>query len=448
MPIRPVNLTGKPAAQPIDLQTRQAQEALAQEMALQLIGSAIQPAIPAFSTGKYMVPNYGEAIAKVANAYLGNKRLRESEARQQSVADENVRRLDTGMRQYMMDRFGTERQIPNDPFAVDAGEPATVNVGQKGNLVKAIAGLLSSQHPQLMAMGAEELKNMPNPKEMLQYGDKFAPEALAAFSQSPGNPELLKSRPTTSVEGGIATTKDETGVIKTQPVQKFGAPYQESPGGPTLQKEDVTGKVSQVSGQFGNVTPQADLAKHLGAASVKQLEEGRKGYTENIGKLGSIVQIKEDMANIPEDKFGALATFRNYVNKLAELAGAEKLPDTAGIEQVHSSLGRLLLKDVRALAPVTQTDVSMIQTIVGSEGMTKRSLAKVMDILENATHRDMKTYTEMVKSFPVPRELGWSEAQFREHWIPSFSTAPVPGNKNPYAGMTDEELMGVIRGKR
>lgn len=445
MPVTNVNLVGPTPQQPYDIQAEQAKLALAQKLAQALIDQSIEPKKPGFLTGEgrlaRYVPNYGDPVSDIASALIGKQRLGDVQDKQAALAKELAGREAEGFTQYMRTMRGSE------PEELPAGEQGPPAPGKAPDFVGAITQALSSGLPGLQKVGATAAGKLLNPEDLLKYGEQFDPKSVAEYYRT-YDPSVLKPRGKVTVEGGTAVSTQGEKVLGVTPVEHYGPVVEQAPG-IVGQKKEETGKV-----QFAPTgTVPAKLEEQLNAADLKTLEKGREGYTLSISALSNLNQLRADMAKIPADKFGSFSGLRNEMNKLIELFGGTKLAETAGIEQVQARTGEFLLDRIKALYPVTDKDITIMKGILGSEGMTKRSLEKVVQYAQSRVEREMSQHTEFVKNFQLPQNV--NRDQFERRYLPSFKINTMEDTERLKAvsspddlrNMSDEELKKRIYGR-
>ena len=181
----------------------------------------------------------------------------------------------------------------------------------------------------------------------------------------------------------------------------------------------------------GNVTPATHTQNKLADTEIAQIQKGFEAYQQSKANLATIAQVETELKAIPDDKFGTLASFRNSFSRLNEMLGGKPLQPTSGIEAIRSGMGQLVLQDARKLAPVTENDVAMLQQIIGSEGLTKRSLQKVLEVTAAANARAMKAHRDFVES--VQGRAGYPDDMVKT-WAPDFSVTALPPGAPPKGG--------------
>ena len=425
MAVKDIALVRAASQSPIDLQAAALNAAQQQELARALLAKSLEDAPPVFHTapGNQFgtdIPNFMSPISKIANAYYGNKQMREANEAANMVALETNRRRRGELDSISNALFGkmVEGERPSEEYGGGPG------IGQQipPDYREAVRIAQSSNDPAIQGTGLKLMEGVPTPKDLLKEADKLDPSSLRALQGSQNIADVAPAAKST-IADGVAVKTQGGNVVGTTAVNKYR--QETGSSGQPLSVNVDTGEAKGL-GSFGNQTPEADLTKGINTDMVKTLTEGRKGYVDNAERLVKIGQIRSDLATTPEDKFGSFAPFRNEINKFTELLGAQKKGDTAQVEKLQANLSSMVLDKIRLLAPVTEQDIAFVQQVVGTVGMTKRGLEMIMDRLEQATTRDMSRHENMIKDFPVPPQI--SRESFNKHYIPYFSStaAPIP----------------------
>ena len=437
MPLNNINLMGPNPAQPFDIQTQQAMLAQQMQIADAMIAAGLHPNNPVIRTAAGNpfgrdVANFGDPIARVMQSIIGNKMQNEVMGQQSGLAQELQRRTQADISTVMEHLTGGPSEPGVGPPTPE-GVPPPDMPGRPPNFAAGVQSALGSSVPGVRAIGTKLVGDMPSPKDFLQYGKNFAPQALGAFNQNPSDPTVLAGRPEVQVADNMMIRKQDGTAKILGPAQTFRVDKEAIPGLP-LNMSKQTGEAKGLSG--GTTTPPAKIEEMLGAENVKLLGEGRKAYIEDIGRMQNISQIRSTLEGISPEKFGAMADFRNFMNKIAEVVGAKPLSETSNMENLRSEAGKLVLEKIRLLAPVDRTDVKTVQDIVGTEGLTKRGFQQVMAVLEQATARSMARHEAFVKDFPLPQGSSMNRESLTRMYAPAFSTEalPTPGVITPTGG--------------
>lgn len=408
-----VSLMGKNPDQPFDLQAEQARLQLAQKLSEALLMEGLSSSSPTIDAGGGVrMANWSDPLGKAIQAMAGQSRLRGVQDQQADLTRRYNQQFSDKSSEYMRLRTG----------GGEGGMPG------KPNPIAAITYALQSNDPTLKAIAQKDIEALPGGVDWLKNGSHFAPGALEQFAQS-GNPGELAGRPTLSINNDVGTKVQDGNILGTQPTQTFGAIQREPVTGIAVQPSDQTGKLTPMSG--GNVTPATHTQNKLADTEIAQIQKGFEAYQQSKTNLATIAQVETELKAIPDDKFGTLASFRNSFSRLNEMLGGKPLQPTSGIEAIRSGMGQLVLQDARKLAPVTENDVAMLQQIIGSEGLTKRSLQKVLEVTAAANARAMKAHRDFVES--VQGRAGYPDDMVKT-WAPDFSVTALPPGAPPQGG--------------
>lgn len=445
MSLNNVNFMKPNTGAPLDIQTQQAMLAQEQLIAQALISRGMQDQSPVVHTGggnqfARDIPNFGGPIGNWIDRKQGQEQMADVNRRQGELANETQRIRQSDIADALMARQGMPGIAGGPEDGGHAAVPADYN--------KYVKILMNSRSPELQKMGVEALKGIPTPEKILENANKSSAPGLAEFNRTL-DPATLESRPTAHIQNNMATVTGDKGIITNQPTQTFTT-KEVAPGLPAA-VSDATGQATGIAG--GTTTPPAKISEMLGGSMVKQLEEGKKDYLENTTRAQTIGQIRSQLSAIPEDAFGTASGFRNSMAKVGELLGGKKLSETADMQVLATETGKLVLEQVRKLAPVTEEDVKLMQKIVADQGMSKRALEQVMDIADAATQRAMNRHRATVSAFPIPEGSGVTREALEQTYAPPFTTAsPLPpigalGGGNKYKDMTTDDILKGLRGQ-
>lgn len=296
MALNNVNLMGPQVGQPIDLQTQQAQLAIAQKMAEMLMQSGMSGGgQPAINTGQFVVPNYGDPLANAFNAWAGHRSLTRTQEKQAALAKELQARDTATTGDYLGARFGKET-LSSDQTG-GTGDPGGVGTGTVHpaipNLIRAIQIAQSSGIPAWQAQAKKDIQDLPAPSDFLKAGQHFDPGGMQQFSTSL-NPKDLAGRPQVHIEGDLATTTQDGRIVGTpQPTQTY-TQGRDPVTGALLQTASGTGKQAQVSSPFGDQTPAKKTFATAGTeAAIDELKAGKDELKKAANMLPVIAQIPD-----------------------------------------------------------------------------------------------------------------------------------------------------------
>ena len=425
--VKPVALT---AGAPVDLQAQQASYAQQLAIAQALIAKSMEDHSPVIRTAagnpfSRDVPNIGDPVADVARAFMGAKQRDEANAGLSRVAAETDRITKEDMGKILAARMGIE-EGQGPPTA--EGEYPPPQLGRP-NFFKAADIARTSRSPAVNAYHMKLMEQIPNPEEVMKIAPQLDSASLAQYLQT-GDPSVLKGRGKVEIKDNIATSTQDENVLGTRPVQQFET-KEVMPGLPASVSKD-TNEAKGIGG--GTTTPPAKFEEQYTAMLTKDLPEAKQQYIQNMEKLQSVAQVREQLKNIPDNALGTAASLRNSFGRFTEMVsgGQYKLPATDKMETLHASLGQFLLQDIRKVAPVTKDDIKVIQEIVGTEGYTKRGLEKIMDVVEASTARAMEMHRSNMKEMPLPQNI--TREQHMKMFAPDFSIKPISAGGEPTSG--------------
>lgn len=420
MPLKNVNLTARNPAQPYDLQAQQMSLAQQAAIADALIAQSLQQSSPIIRTGAGNlfgsdIPNIGDPIAKVVQAIIGKKKREEANAGLNELNLETQRRTGEELDAITRRQFGGVEPSGMPPTE---GQPDTMRM--PSDPVGAVRLAQQATTPRGQALGVDIRKGFISPEEGLKAAQHFDPEALAEAMRTQ-NLGALVGRGKVTVEGDKAIMTRDGKVTGVQPVDRFTDLETDPETGLPVSKSLVTNKQFPATG--GNVS--TTRAKEIKDAETTfaELKKGREDYNKNTSTLSHIAQAEYELSRLPEGKLGIFSWFRNNVSKFGEAIGLEKLESTGGLEALHAALGNLTLEKVRALAPVTQTDVDMMRSIAGSESNTKRALEQILLIAAKAAARELSFHRDFVRN-SAP-DLSQNPDAFLQKWAPDFRVGPA-----------------------
>lgn len=426
MGIQNVNLFKPPGGAPLDIGARQ--QALTQEQAIAaaLIAQSMkeQPGTHTVAAGNPFggqVPNWGDPLSSIIENYQGKKELEELNKKQAALAEETQRTTQQDIAHALALREGIGGMAPG------SGEepPAAPIPGNYNSYVKALVG---STVPEVRKLGEKAVEKMITPQDLAQYSDKYTTGGLDTAAKT-GRFDTLKTKPKIETfEGASRALDTDTGlpISAPQAINEYN-PMALNSLGIATQTSKVTGRET-APGPQGDVTTQKTFENLDAAAQIKLVEAGVKVWEQNQSNLATISQAREEMKQIPEQEFGFFGPAKTVIGKVGEALGFQGLTSTSSKESLEAVLGNLTLQKVRALAPVTEQDLIEIKKIIGSTGMTKRSMERVMDIMQNATEAEMKRHVNQVKTVA---ERSSNPDQFLRAYTPEYHPSVTPAAEPP-----------------
>lgn len=403
-------LIGKPLTLPYDIQTEAAKLAQRRKIADLLAAQGMRSTSPVIQVGDTVLPNWGDAISKIANAYFASQMQKSAREDETKLAQETQRQTREGMQKFLTGMYGTPGGEAVGPPEEGKGPPMYAGYAPtRADQIRAIAEAQVSNLQGVRELGTEAYKNMMKGqigvKELLEYGSKYGNEAMQALAQQQGVqlPAMgLPSRPEVKFEKGMAvTTQDGKVVGAPQPVVSYEAPQPAVGGLPPMQVQKGTGEAHGLSG--GNITPpdvkvKTALEEALGAGAVRQLETGKTQAQDALQGLKAVAKARSLVQGLDPTALGTFSNLRLAANKAIEGLGGKALPETASVQELNGALGQVLIGSIRALAPVTKEDVVQMQAILGSTTNTKQALEGMLAYMENKYGTTLSQHQEMVES--------------------------------------------------
>lgn len=268
---------------------------------------------------------------------------------------------------------------------------------------KAIADLMSSNHPMLRAFAsAQEKGRLEQEKLAAEQKQKGAEEQgrsvreAAQRAAAAGNPQLAQEILST---GKIPTTPFTRTTI---PPEEVTIPDPNNPGKVLKawrETDPVTGKITMrpmTGGQ--SITVENRMA---GTEKAIDLEAERKELTdrqEKAQKAQKGLASSQRVRNLLRDgaTAGGFTTPVQTARKFASLFGMN-IPATGFTDELKSELSRRMVADVNLLGrQPTDKDAEIMQSIVGSIDTDPRALAKLSAYLEASAIKDIDDFGSFV----------------------------------------------------
>lgn len=424
MPLKNINLTGNPA-QPYDLQSRQMSLAQQTAIANALIEQSMERTSPVIRTGVGNqfgsdIPNIGDPIAQVVQAIMGKRKLEEANAGMNELNLETHRRSQQEIGDILGARFGRMQPplLPND----DEGN-RNPPVQGKGSTMRALQLASQATTPAGKAMFADLNKGLLSNEEAYRNIDKLDPASVQTALLSQDLSDVRHKIELKESEGAVRPYQGGAPLGPATPINTFRLDKDQIPGLP-LAVSEVTGQPKGIAG--GTTSPPAKYQEQYTAELMKQFGERKKQYDADIGDMQNYAQIQEQIRNIPAEKFGTVAEFRNWANKAAEVLGGAKMPNTDNMEVLQAAAGKMVIDNIHKFAPASDKDVVRLSTTLGNEGFTKRALEQVVSIAEQRTARRIETHQKTMKEVPIPNDI--TREQHLQLFAPPYSIQPLPAS--------------------
>jgi hypothetical protein len=348
----------------------------------------------------------GQALAKVATAYLLAKNAKELAGEEATNRDQYQQALQGELGSYITTRDGSgpqEMQGPLEPGQEDVPRPMLP--GSPGNPREAVVRAMASQFPELQAIGKAEFgglkKDQMTAKDMAGLAEKFTPQSITAYAQS-GNPSVLRLLPKQHVVANSIVNADQYGEQKPTEQGYFGETFgpDERVNGEVIQRDTRSGKAHQVA-----VRPPSSTVNVIPPAQKVGLEELAKKYAANVAKMGETAQESRKFVGMI-DQLGKLTDAGTYsgplsdaavwVNRLASSAGipvdASKLSNSESYASVASEAAQRLIGQFGGNRGLTATEAEQIKQIVPQLQSSPQARYQMSQILRGVAERNMSDY--------------------------------------------------------
>lgn len=257
-----------------------------------------------------------EALAKVAQAYMGTTGVQSINDQQRDLSNRYRGDLKSGVSDFINGISAQPGTVTpevqgNNPSAYVPPQTMTGDDAQHAKMT-AILNAIGSNHPVLQGIGTSYLstlnKDHMTEKDWLALADKFDPESVVA-AQRTGNSALLKPKATQHVVGNQLVETTGKGTPATQVFdgrESYGpvVPLAQGPNGPIIgQLDKATGKAAF-----------APAGTHV-AVTATATSKGEGKFLETLGE-GSA----NDLIKVKQAKHDAEQTIAS-MNKLEQLDG-------------------------------------------------------------------------------------------------------------------------------
>lgn len=319
-----VNLMGPNPAQPMDIQTAQAQLQLQQQIAQALLASGMSPT-SMLDTGLVKSANWGDALGKMAEVYFGRKALDQIGGAQQGLAQEQLSRTSQGITdllQSMNSHVTTDEQ--GNPVSVQPADPLGgiaraygTGVGDVKDIAKALLSTGAAMAPKINELKAELSKyytkdsienavgmgsnqfGMPFPSvdmhklvRMPAVTEARGPTAsLSSYDPEVGPvagpaQQVPPNEPTSGPPRNIGTTS------LAPPPQPLVMPGEKDPRTQQVNTLTVPARVNVVTNQMEPVPEAANLpAAHEATALQKELQANYNHLNDAVAYIPRLTQV-------------------------------------------------------------------------------------------------------------------------------------------------------------
>lgn len=366
------SLLGANPQQPFDLQTEQARLALAQKIAQEMLMQSLGSTDPTVDSGagvRSLNPNVGMNMLK---GMMARGQLDSVNSSQREIARALLEAQAQQTGQYMDLRTG----------------------GKFNEAVKLAAG---SSLPYMQGLAQKDIQGMLDPKDLIQYGDKWTGQSLSRFAQS-NDPNKLRAMPKGQNANGMTWTEVEgrRDSSTDHPIVTYDPARIDLKLNTLAQRNQQTGQ--ETLSTYGDVTPERSQTGKMVDFDLKQLGDSMAAFRENNQQMRMIDAAYKSIEQLPADQMGTFADARNAVQRFVETLGGKKMAGTPKMEELQSALDQLALEKVGPLRPVTDLDFQKVRQIVGSPNLTKQGLIQALEIVKNSLAQQRLQHERTVKA--------------------------------------------------
>ena len=403
-------LAGKKQDLPFDLQTEEAQLAIQQAIAMELLKQGMEPKAPVLSVGGYPVGNWANITAAGEQMYNAKKQLTDVATRQGALAGQYNKQLAEALLNYSNIRFGrppTYQETPDaggaqqaeGPGGADVGGPAAresafkmMQPGVRPDLVGAIKFAAGSRLPALQAIGAADIKEAPGGKEYLQYAKEYGGPGLGRFAATL-DPTQLTPMPQYHQAGDVGVTTVGGVPVGSTPTETWNPMTLDPNTQLPIRVSQQTGKTEAVSQNYPT-----NVTTGWAAQSTKMVEESLKDAKLANEAIRGISQIEADLQNIPPGALGAVSDSKLFVDKLVETLGGKPIKWTPDLENVKGQFKQIMAQKIRLFAPVADKDVEIALSMIGGD-FTKDGMAKMLSYLKQQSEGALANHQQLVEAY-------------------------------------------------
>ena len=416
-------------------------------------------------TGGDRGSSIGQALAKIATAYLLHKRggqLAQEEA-------SNRQAYGAGLQSALANHLTMRDGAPGQTFSTEEARNLMENdiaPGPKAEPVKAdprraAISAMASQFPELQAIGRTEYgglqKEQINPLDLLKL-EGFDPKSKVLAALGGGVGSLEGKREYRDANGQIfAIGPDGTPQRVADARDKFGPT--KLVNGEAVQFAEGTGKAHQVATR----PPQTNV-NVIPPAQKVGLEELAKKYAQNVAEMGQAAQSAQRLSGALAQmgKLSEAGTFEGpladpaiFLNRLAANAGVpvdrNKLANSETYASTASEAVQRLVGQFGGNRGVTKEEAAVIAQIVPQLQSSVQARAQMTQILQSVAQRQMEGYQKAHQNYirfvqtqdpsQIDPTLYGSQMPFDQ------PVAPQPGAGQPGGGGV-MELSDYLRSRK
>jgi hypothetical protein len=406
-------LMGKPNELSYDTQTDQSSLQRKKLLIKKLMDAAMQQDSPLIDTGAFKVANWAAPLGKLVQAGFSAAALSGLDKEEADVAAKNAEIDKSAGDEYDKLKSGYTKDMNPVNFDDDGNRLPGAEVNVKGDTKAALLSAATSKSPRWQKFGIENLHDM-NKEEF-----KADAEARKPWTGVVDNNIVRANFPP---GGGPPTTQSTPGAM-------FGPLTPATESQPATYQNLLTGQPHTAgTGMLKPPTPPGQaFNKDISAKHADILAKGREEAIKGREGLSVIKEARETLQNIPPEYFGPTADPRIFIAKLAQNFGIKMDPRVQDLEKMNSMLGLQLIDKIRLFAPVTDTDIKIMERIVGSTSNSKKMVEEILAYTERISKSKIGVHKEFLKGlggkegYGDLREFDVDDSAF------SSPTAAAPG---------------------
>ena len=380
-----------PANMPFDFQSQQSSIDRKRKMAEALISQFSTPQQGQMVSGHYVAPNAVQSLLGPALGMMAGQKLGEGfDAEQKGLGERYRSELSQGLEGYFKTREGNP-----SPVMDDAQAGALMNDDQAPNLEpvpgdprRAAVGALTSQFPELQALGKQDFAAMGKPND-------------ETFGTSPAHLQDPTGKLVAALIGNKGTVRPLNGYAPQQ--ESFSAPFQRD--GDWYQK-DSRGKEFKLDNApktTVTVDNRQGVQKGVGEYYKATGESIAPGGKSNVAAAGAQEALNSSAEALQAVNDGARQGIAQPALQVLRKIGAELgMPDseTAPTDALTASLKASVFKDLGGLgAQISDGDRKFVMEFSGDLATDPMALKRMLAIRMAAQIKKVNTHNKVVASF-------------------------------------------------
>lgn len=368
-----------------------------------------------------------DAIAKIAQAYFGQKQIQNLDDKQRQLGERNRQDMRSELERYFTNIEGGSATIPGGGNSDAYGG----QIDYKPDPRKAVLEAMTSRHPGMQQIGAAQMKSLTpaqmTPQDYLKLPGFDARSRIAA-AQGGGVGALSPEKKPPLAVGGMLLDPDTMTVLQTngpvpQQVRIAGDLYEINPTTKQYKKLDNAPKVT-----VNNNIPkgESEFDKAFGGAEGKRISAALEARPAQIDGLEAIANGKELLRQGIHT--GITANLSKDVDKVWGKLSATEPEKAARTEQFVSYIGDVVVPRLKDFGGSdTVEELKYLQKVLaGDITMEASALNRVLQSAEHKMRRKIQATDDTVKAY---REKGYRIPSVEPgvQAPPMAPGAPAPG---------------------